>query len=413
MSKQTILFVGNYNRSDYIDLFSESKNDFNFYFLEYSSSREVRNTYFKSYGESVFWKDYHDAFELLEHLKPIKVLFLFIEAYNHVALNIACKLSQIPTFHLEHGLRADYLYNHAHGQQPLPVTLHGLPSKLLKTLTPVIQFRVKLKTRLFLLNSIECFPTEEAHFMKRFMAVRKRYNFLQTAALIKSSKRQADYYIAFSQNILNTHQRYDNLTASDKIFYIGIPYFDRFASVRPAEQVRAVLLIDQPLSEHGLFGWTKEKKLNFLQNLTEICSRYRYKLYIKSHPAQKNTSWMLNQTNVEPIDDGRLFALAPAIPVIIGFYSTLLMPFASFRHTTVITYENHPIGKINVSKSFIDAGVAHPIYDLEELDAILQDPEALHRQQLPHKAKFTEEWMYKFDGRAGERLRDILLRDDL
>ncbi|GAA4442034.1 hypothetical protein GCM10023188_41250 [Pontibacter saemangeumensis] len=89
------------------------------------------------------------------------------------------------------------------------------------------------------------------------------------------------------------------------------------------------------------------------------------------------------------------------------------MPFAAFAHTTVVTYEDHPAGNFLVSKPFTEAGVAQPIYDLEELHSILQNLKALHQKQLPHKAKFTEEWMYKFDGKAGERLRDILLSDAL
>ncbi|MDX5481750.1 MAG: hypothetical protein LPK07_08710, partial [Hymenobacteraceae bacterium] len=118
-------------------------------------------------------------------------------------------------------------------------------------------------------------------------------------------------------------------------------------------------------------------------------------------------------TTVESINDEQLLSLAPTVPIVLGFYSTYLMPFAALPHTTLITYENHPAGRLNVSKSFIDAGVAHPIYDLEELHEVLPRIEEIHRKQLPNKAKFTEDWLYKFDGKSGERLRDILLSDDL
>lgn len=389
----------------------KSKKDFNFFFLEFASPKEVKSSYYKSYGKCIFWKDYRDAFALLEEIKPFKVIFLFIEAYNHVALNMACKIVGIPTFHLEHGLRADYLYNISSNIKT--ALTPDLYSRSLHFLNILRNFKSKLKTRLFLLNSIKRFPIADAAFIKEFIRIRRKYNFLDTAVRIKSPKRQAAFYISFSERVFHTHQQYDVLSEQQKVFYIGIPYFDKLASVIPAAPIRAVLLIDQPLVEHGLLHWKEGKKRQFIQGLTQVCSKNHFKLYVKPHPDQNILLWQQSQSTVELINDDQLLAIAPSIPLILGFYSTLLMPFAAFAHTAVVTYENHPIGRIDVSKSFIEAGVAHPIYDLEELHNILQHVETLHQKQLPKKAKFTEEWMYKFDGKAGERLRDILLSDEL
>ncbi|WP_345161899.1 polysialyltransferase family glycosyltransferase [Pontibacter saemangeumensis] len=411
MKKPNILFVGNYNRRDYVDLLLKSKNEFNFFFLEFSSPKEVKNHYFKTYGKCIFWKDYRDAFDLLDKIKPAKVLFLFIEAYNHVALNTACKLVSIPTFHLEHGLRADYTLSL--GSERIQSTPPDTHLQLLNSLNILLNFKDRWKTRLFLLNSIKRFPPPEAEFIKEFIKIRSKHNFLDTAVYIKSHERQPAFYISFSEKIFCTHQEYDVLSDQQKVYYIGIPYFDKLASIIPATPIRAVLLIDQPLAEHSLLNWTVQKKRQFIQTLTQVCSNNHYKLYVKPHPDQNILLWQQRQQEVEIINDEQLLALAPAIPLILGFYSTLLMPFAAFAHTTVVTYEDHPAGNFLVSKPFTEAGVAQPIYDLEELHSILQNLKALHQKQLPHKAKFTEEWMYKFDGKAGERLRDILLSDAL
>ncbi|WP_161890252.1 polysialyltransferase family glycosyltransferase [Pontibacter russatus] len=410
-NKPNILFVGDYNRRDYLDLLLKSKDGFNFFFLEFASKKEITNHYHKAYGKCIFWKDYRDAFDLLEKIKPAKVLFLYIEAYNHVALNIACKNIGIPTFHLEHGLRADYLPHLSAGKNTVPAP--SLQARLLNFLTILREFRPRLKTRLFLLNSIRRFPVADAKIMKEFIEVRSKYNFFGTAVRIKSQKRQPVYCISFSEKIFRTHQIYDILPDQQKVFYIGIPYFDRFAGVVPATPARAVLLIDQPLAEHGLLNWTKNQKKRFIHDLSRVCSRHRFKLYVKPHPRQDVSLWQQSHQAVELINDEQLLQLAPSIPFVLGFYSTLLMPFAAFPHTAVVTYENHPIGRIDVSKSFIEAGVAHPVYSMQDLEWALQHIEQLHQKQLPNKAKFTEEWMYKFDGKAGERLRDILLSDKL
>src|SRR5690606_6600082 len=74
-------------------------------FIEFTSSSELNNNLFENYGKNIFWKDYYNAFDLLNKIRPNKVVFFFIESYNHVALNVACKELGIPTYHLEHGIR--------------------------------------------------------------------------------------------------------------------------------------------------------------------------------------------------------------------------------------------------------------------------------------------------------------------
>jgi len=411
MGKLNILYVGNYNRKDYLDMLSKCREDFNFFFLEFASPQEVKSNYYKTYGTCIFWKDFRDAFDLLEKIKPTKVIFLFIETYNHVALNLACKAIKLPTFQLEHGLRADYLLNLSSGKST-PKT-SSLQSQLLNFLKVLKGFKAKLRTRLFLLNSIRRFPEADAAFIKGFMEIRRKHSFLDTAVRIKSPKRQADFHISFSKNIFRTHQRYDVLPDQGKVFYIGVPYFDKLSAIVPAAPVKVVLLIDQPLAEHSLLGWTVQHRRAFNLALMEACSKNNFRLYVKPHPDQDVALWAQNQPQVELINDEELIALAPILPLVIGFYSTLLMPFAAFKHTAVLSYENHPIGRIDVSKSFVEAGVAHPVYSMQELEWALQHTEQLHQRQLPHKAKFIEDWMYKFDGKAGERLRDILLGDPL
>ncbi|WP_196265979.1 glycosyltransferase family 52 [Pontibacter rufus] len=412
--KSNILIVGDYNRKDYLDLFKACRNDFNFYFLEYAFPKEVTSDYYLTYGKAIFWGDFSDAYTLLDEISPKKVIFFYIEAYNHVALNLACKEKDIPTFHMEHGLRADYVpgSDPAIRQPPAP----GYGKRFQKLFHFAASLKARIRNRLFLLNSIKKFSPEDAAFVKHFISIRRTHTFAATARKITSPKRQARFHISFSPNIFAVHQHNDILPPDQKVYFTGVPYFDHLAHVKATPTTsRAILLIDQPLAEHGLLKWDKKYKADFVHILTRICRQYNYKLYVKPHPRQDLEIWRQAQqlSLCYMIDDKQLGELTPTIPLVLGFYSTYLMPFASFKHTTLITYENHPAGGFLVSRPFVEAGVAHPIYDLQELHAILPDIAQLHQQQLPNKIKFTEAWMYKFDGKSGERLREILLRNDL
>ncbi|WP_242927775.1 alpha-2,8-polysialyltransferase family protein [Pontibacter vulgaris] len=411
VTKPNLLIVGEFNRKDYIDLFKASQHYFNFYFLEYISPKEVKSNYYQNYGQAIFWGDFKSANDLLHITRPDKVIFLCIESYNHVALNLACKNANIPTYLLEHGLRADYIL----GFDPkISPPLHQTTAKKLRYYGLVFQtILARIKNRLFLLNTIKVLPPADAAFVKQFVKVRKHYNCLETFRRIKSDKRLADIYISFTPQIFKVHQAHNSLPPDQRVIHIGVPYFDHLINIKPKAIEKAILLIDQPLAEHGLLKWDQKYKETFIAQFTTICKSHHFKLYIKPHPKQDESLWLKAQQNslCELIDDDKLTKLAPSIPVITGFYSTYLMPFAAFNYTTLLTLENHPAGRLDVSKSFTDAGVAYPVYDLEELHNLLPNIEQLHAQQLTNKAKFTKDWMYKFDGKSGERLRDILLND--
>ncbi|HEY4650125.1 MAG TPA: polysialyltransferase family glycosyltransferase, partial [Pontibacter sp.] len=270
---------------------------------------------------------------------------------------------------------------------------------------------------LFLINTKKDLPNPKAEEFTKFMSIRKRRSYLETIASLNTRLLWPDISVSYSQKVFEVHDFYLRLLPNYVVKYIGIPTYDYLAGLRANTLLsRSIILIDQGLSNRNFFGWNSENFEELLTNLIKISSTKGFTLYIKPHPThlqfRKNYSKLLhNKTQI--IDDAQLESVIAKTPIIIGFFSTLLLPLAALPHTTLITLENHPAGKLDVSKSFIDAGVAHPVYSLEELPWALEHIELLHQQQLPNKKKFEEEWLYKFDGKAGERLRDILLSDEL
>nr|WP_255488017.1 alpha-2,8-polysialyltransferase family protein [Pontibacter sp. KCTC 32443] len=386
-------------------MLDKSVNVCEFWFLYYASPDEEQNKAYLPYGRAIYWSDYGSAQDLLKALTPAKVLFLYLDTYHAVVLNLACKEAGIPTYHLEHGMRADY--GIAYKASNTPEVYQKSFAKLRNLRNILYNLGDRVKARLFIKNSIQKLTGENAAFAKEFIAVRGKNNYLETFRLLPSPKRIAANYISFSPKVYQVHQQHDHLAPDQKVYFIGVPYFDALAAVTPTTPQQAILFIDQPLAEKKLLQWTPAYKRTFVEQLTGITSGYNYKLYVKPHPEQDLTFWQ-HTTNVELIDDAQLQKICGSIPIVMGFYSTYLMPFAAFEHTTLITLENHPAGKLNLSKPFTDAGVAHSVYTLDDLPWALENIATLHQHQLPNKKQFEEDWLYKFDGKAGERLRAIL-----
>ena len=410
--KPNLLVVGDYNRKDYIDLFKACRSDFNFFFLEYASSREIQQTYYRSYGRAIFWGDYKDAQDLLAKVRPHKVLFYFIESYYHVMLNLTCKVAGVPTYYIDHGLRDVNINTRL---EKYFIKKKGKPTYL-KYAQKLRELLPRLKARIFLQNSARALPQGESDFFKEFYKIRKTNHYIDTFKLINSPLRVADVYITFSHKVYKAHQQHDFLPAEKKVHFIGFPSYDHLAAIKPVPSIgKQIIFLDQGLAARGLLGWTASEYSIFIREITGLCARNGYSLFVKLHPVQPKQEervWETHQ-NAKLIDSEDLMKLLPSTSLFIGFFSTYLLPLASLEHTTLLTLENHPVGRIDVSKSFIEAGVAHPLYSMQDLEWALQHIEQLHQKQLPNKAKFTEEWMYKFDGKAGERLRDILLSDEL
>jgi hypothetical protein len=95
---------------------------------------------------------------------------------------------------------------------------------------------------------------------------------------------------------------------------------------------------------------------------------------------------------------------------VIGFYSTLLMPLIAFSHTTCFALEMHPdSGGYDNSAFFVATGAIKKITNWQELLEGIRDEKELHELQSQYKQSFTEQWLYKFDGRSSERLKEIFI----
>lgn len=402
--KANLLVVGDYSRRDFLDMFKSCCQDFDLYFIEHASAKEVMSLYYKEYGQALFWKDFTHAFDLLDKIKPIKVLFFFIEAYNHVALNVACKERGITTCVLDHGVRDININVTYQATQPL-VTGRMFHSKR-------ISLFERLKTRLFFVRTVRKVSPNYRAFLKLFYKTRGKYNFYETSQLLQSPLRKPDVYLSFSTGVFEAHKKLDLLEPQQKVYFFGIPYFDELSKLKVgAVKAKNILFIDQAFVKQQLLGWDNPYKCRFITELLAICSQQGYKLLVKTHPLEDKTIWHeFAGPHLQLVDTDFHGAILNS-RVVIGFYSTLLLGLAALPHTLLITFEGHPVGNLSLSSFITDQKVGTAIYDLTELQDLLHNTELLHQQQVVQKERFIEKWLYKFDGRASERLRNLLLQE--
>lgn len=412
-ARQRILLVGDYNRSDFLHVAKLLHAEADFFFIEHVNKTYIRNDECFKWGTVLYWKDYNNAYGLLKKIKPQKVIFYFIESYNHVALNVACKVHRIPTYHLEHGLRFSVsFYRDVHesrkGQEKKPVKQ--------KAGFNIKQAFDKYRNRRFFQNTIVESPVAEGRFLQQYYAIRSTHNIYDTTKKVKNPLRWPDVFLSFSPVIFKFHKELEDLPDGYPVRYTGIPVFDHFFSWKNLTKSGSnVLFIDQPLYEQNLFGWTSAYRAQFLKSLAQTIVATGKKLYIKPHPLNDIQSYSaLNPFNgIEYVTDDWA-AVVPDIDTVIGFSSTLLLPFMAMQHIGCLTMEVHPQhGAVPYSYFLLDSGVCHAVASFEELKAKLEKRGEWYSRQRDFKENFIENWMYKFDGKSSERLRSILMADEV
>ena len=410
--KENLIIVGDYNRSDFLYVARVMHEHYNIYFLEYTHEAEIISDQYKKWGKAIFWGDYKDALDLVDQIKPKMVVFYFIETFNHVALNVTCRYKGIRTYHMEHGIRNYEMLqaniNHIAGQRKL--TLADMLRKLK-------DIRSRVKGRFFFQNTVAKLPETYSHFLKEYFRVRGSKTVFETFCEVNNPLRIADSYISFSPKIFQFHKKSDHLPESYPVHFIGCPSFDYLAdSAINISAGNNILFIDNAFETYHIFGWHEENKIQFLDQLVSFVESRNKKLWIKPHPYANEKVYAASKKcrNVSFIEDEKNFDEAiNDSKIIIGFYSTLLMPMMAMEHTVCFSLEMHPSSPEKEPSMFlVETGATKKINNWEQLGNAFENLDEISDEQKRFKKKFIEDWLYKFDGKSTERLRNILLNEN-
>jgi hypothetical protein len=405
--KTKVLLVGDYNRNDFLYVAKLLHSRIDFFFIEFMNQHFLNNKECLKYGQVIYWKDYKDAYDLLDKICPEKVVFYFIESFNHVALNVAAKVRGISTYHLEHGLRF---------KLEMSLIEKNRVERTLNRIKKIVQLPHlydRYASRMFFQNTIRKSEEKEREFLLLFYSVRKKNSIQATFKKIKNPLRLPDCYISFSPLIFDYHKELESLPCNYPVHYIGIPNFDHFWNWKNLDSYGDnILFIDQPLFEKKLLGWSREIKKNFLEQLAAIIRSLGKRLYIKPHPWNEESIYEVVPEHVIVFEE-IWETVARDINTVLGFSSTLLMPFMAMDHTACFTLEMHPQkGGSYYSGFLLESKACDQVTSFEDLKDKLINRDAWHRKQKAYKNAFIDKWMYKFDGKCSERLRKVLIEDE-
>jgi len=401
--QESIIVVGDYCRKDFLGFFSKLKDQFSIYFLEYSYPGELRDHSYQKYGTAIFWKDFISAQHLLKKIRPRAVIFFFIESLNHVAILNACKVAAVKTYHLEHGLR-DLDFQLYLKEKGIPFNSIPLQRK--------VPLGVRLRTRLFFEMTRLLLPGKNRKFLSFYKKIRLKNSILDAFLQIKNEMRTADHYISFSPAVYKFHQRLDGLSKNHLVTFIGLPPFDYIVNDparKPELDKPKIVFIDSAFHVEESYGWTKTSRRDFLNRLKNAVESAGFHLWIKKHPLDYSDFWRDGEWSM--IGDDEWSASWSNFNIILGEYSTLMIPLAALSHTVCFCFDAHPVEGYKVSNFLTEGGVCDEMEDADQLGALLKEPHLLceiYKRQWLCKDQFLKNWLTALDGSATERFTELI-----
>jgi hypothetical protein len=393
------LIVADYSRQDFVSFFEGLPPSISLYFIDPLNAQSVTPApRFPPNSHRIYWKDFAHAQQLLQQLQISKVFVFFLEAYNHLALRAAAKTLGIPVVHLEHGYRSTQTLI-----RPTPA-----PPRLR---LPASDRWDRFRTQLFFFRTLLMLPGALRRQLWRFYRLRRK----SKEAVYQPGLLELltpDAFISFSPAIFEVHRQRLQLS-SVPVQFTGFPQFDAYLRLRPAPPLQHNLLfIDQNLAEQGLLGWTPAHRQRLLEGMLAHCRQTGVQLLVKPHPYSSPDFWqaLARQEGVPLLDEAGLQNALAENYLVLGFYSTLLLPLAALPHTVVFCIEDHPQPEEHSPSAFLlAAGVAERIGSIGEMGEKLARAAAWQLQQAPHKAAFAKEWLYQTDGESQKRYLAALL----
>ncbi len=385
----------NYGRTGLVAPFERLNREFEFHYIFCWSRREEQGSHTNQPRH--YWNEFRTAQEILDTIKPDRVVFMGFWELRTIALNIAARRRGVPTFIVQHGYFRS-LENY--------LSLPTLPKPFVETNTrkpvssPWQAIRFMLRSN-FAREPLDSFRAIAMQVMAR------RTDHFRSQLRFRFRGRMPDWYITYSEETSEIHRQLDGATSAS-IIPVGIPEFDpifrRLASSKE-DPSKSVLLIDSPNAEnrYGITTTSIESKVRFLDDLSQRFQQRGYRLVVKLHPETYEATWLPSPGNITYVRDQDVGALIQKAQACLGFDSTLVIPAIITRPTLLFE-----LCESTLATNAREWGVATVVRGLEcsneEIDALIETKER-PTEQLE---RFTQCFAHSADGNATERLAKAL-----
>ena len=391
-TKKRILLVWWYDRADLWKPFEKLKKNFDYSLLFYKFKEEEQKSL--PY-DTYFWTEFVSPFEIIDQIKPDKVIFFGVVSHYTIALNYVCKKFGIKTYQIEHGVRANL-------KEALKIeNVNKIEEK--KEENQVILSSNKLHPVLFFLRTFSIRDLMVLpNFVKIFYLLRinKRYKALSS---LKFKERLPNKYIVFTKWLGTIYRERDG-ALDEQMIPIGNYFFDEYfrelPEVFPEPTEEYYLLIDQPIYEVYEEIDERAREL-FYKKLALFSKKNDAVLIVKLHPSDFDNNDLPVMDNLRYLKEGNNLELIIQSKGAFGFFSTLLIP--AIYHKPTVLFNVRSLQMLLDWKEF---GV------IELLDFMNFEPEDINFERIgadeaSHRL-FVEKYLYKADGKALVRLKNEL-----
>lgn len=395
MAEQTrprILLCWGYHREEWIACFEDLREEFEFIYLFYRQSWEEGPV--RTQCQRVYWNDFSSGLEIIEKLRPTKVLNMTVDSGYSVALNLACRARGIPTCILQHGLTyplADYL----NAKQTRDTTSQITP--------PSGKSISKFETLKFLFRSLSWWQYPMVPYLLCYFVVQAKIGNWHAQHRLGSRATRPDHYICFAYKNAQLYRDLDP-EAEARTTYIGVPEYSPYFQRRPREpQGTYFLLIDQPWAENQYFdiGISREQMRSMYLSLAEFAGSHNRRLAVKLHPESYDSDWLPEDPNIDWLRKVDIFEWVTGADGIFGSNSTLMFLALYYRPCYLIDGE-----KSDFVRDVLGRGLAQGCA-LEEFR--VEDIEFCDRRSTPEHERFVQDYLGPIDGQTKSRLKSALL----
>lgn len=360
------------------------------------------------FKEVIYWSTFRSPKSLLQEVKPHKIVFFEIIDLRQIALIVASKGMEIPTFYLEHGAAGDketailQMQESSFKKDKLPYLVKRFFSSFFEV--------IKSKWFYFSVTyGFSSFYSYQKYLKLPFLMLQAAPN--KVLSKVEFRERVPDHSIVFSQANFEQYKLYTHISLKDAILS-GVPFFDKFYKAKDLHNEH-IIFIDHPYLEENLLGWTSEHHRKIAETLFQFAEVNKTKVFIKLHPRSKAEIWNMysfNKEYIEIIQQGDFTDLYLTSKLILGFSSSLMNGFICARKNIVLLGW-HPHPQI-FGADFSRTGLCHVSFNPEDLIAKFEDWKS-HNLTLENSAvydQFLLQYNYPFDGRATERVINTIFK---
>jgi hypothetical protein len=396
-----LLITGTMSRSDIVQTFERLEGASEMTFLEYERDwgQGIDRSVYDGMGRLMTWEESRSADAVLRAVRPDRVILLFISSINQVALRVAARDRGVETVHVEHGYR-------------LPAT--DAPRARTLAHRPEGRRLGSHRTHLFFARSLLRRHPPAVAKLANYAVQVSRVGAQPDVLRAFADLRRPDRYVSYSPECFEYHRDVDRVPDSiaANTLFTGIPQFDDFRIVSAEPSPGEVLLIDHQFHNSGLFGWSEAFRHEWVRQVAErVFAAGAIKLHVRLHPGDRSRAWepLRAQYPIHIVERSALPSLSRRVPLVLGTFSTMQLPFAALPHVAMLSLEIHPEEGWFPSRRLAEAGVAEPVRSYDALTAALRSTSSLLERQQPRKNEFTARFLERLDGGAADRVARSLL----